>query len=305
MPVSMVDIRSETEPKGALRGTSARYAVINGDDFGFSAGVNRAIVEAYRRGVLTSTSLMVTGEAFDEAVRLAAETPGLAVGLHLVLVSGSSVLPHREIPHLVDRKGGFHRGPVMTGLVYQFSSAARREIKLEIRAQLERFIQTGLPLSHVDGHLHMHMHPVVFDTLVQVAVEYGVRVIRLPREEVSTAIRIDKSNLMGKLIWGWIFEKLHRHGARKLEQSGIGYADRVYGLMASGHMTEDYMLELIPQMAGRWVELYSHPALAAAGEPVNGPEGPAELAALLSDKVRDALAESGFQLSTFEILGGG
>jgi hopanoid biosynthesis associated protein HpnK len=245
---------------------------------------------------------MVTGKAFDEAVRLASENPGLAVGMHLVLVCGSSALPHREIPHLVDRQDRFHRGPVMTGLVYQFSAAARREIKREIRAQLERFIQTGLPLSHVDGHLHMHMHPVVFDSLVELAGEYGVRVIRLPREEVSTALRIDRSNLVGKLVWGWIFEKLHRHGARKLEQAKIGYADRVYGLMASGHMTEEYILELIPQMAGKNVEIYSHPALAGPGEPLNGPQGSgsAELAALLSDKVRDALAESGFQLSTFE-----
>jgi hopanoid biosynthesis associated protein HpnK len=279
--------------------------VVNGDDFGFSAGVNRAIVEAHKHGILSSASLMVTGPAFDDAVRQAKEHPGLAVGLHLAVVCASSALPHSKIPHLVDRDGRFPRGPVMTGLVYQFSGAARRELKNEIQAQLEKFVATGLPLSHVDGHLHMHMHPVVFDTLLELSGEFGIPHIRLPREEVSTALRIDKSNMFGKLVWGWIFDKLHNSGSRKLQQSRIAFSDRVYGLMASGRMTEEYVLELIPQIVGRQVEIYFHPAMELDGEPLNGPKGAgaAELGALLSGRVREALRESGFQVSTFSPAG--
>src|SRR5882724_3324129 len=87
--------------------------IINADDFGMSEEVNEAAIRAYKEGVLTSTSLMVTAAAFEQAVRLAKENPGLAVGIHLVTVVGKSVLPHREIPTLVDEKGNFSNNPAM------------------------------------------------------------------------------------------------------------------------------------------------------------------------------------------------
>ncbi|MGB8698288.1 MAG: ChbG/HpnK family deacetylase, partial [Thermosynechococcaceae cyanobacterium] len=161
-----------------------RFAIVNGDDFGFSPGVNAAIVQAHQHGVLTSTSLMVTGAAFPEAIALAQAHPDLAVGLHLVLVCGKSALPPERIPHLVDSQGQFPDNPTQAGLRYQFSPAARQELRLEIRAQLEQFRQTGLPLAHVDGHLHLHAHPVVLDILIDLAPEFGIRVIRLPYEEL-------------------------------------------------------------------------------------------------------------------------
>ncbi|MCY7274968.1 MAG: ChbG/HpnK family deacetylase, partial [Phormidesmis sp. CAN_BIN44] len=117
--------------------TAPRRLIINGDDFGFSSGVNQAIIEAHEQGVLTSTSLMVTGDAFEEAVTLAKAHPTLAVGLHLVLACGRSALPPDQIPHLVDAHGNFSNQPEKAGIYYHFSAAAWREIPLEIRAQLE------------------------------------------------------------------------------------------------------------------------------------------------------------------------
>src|SRR5438128_1832847 len=84
-----------------------RFAIINGDDFGFSQGVNQAIIQAHTQGVLTSTSLMVSGDAVEDAIAMKRHHPSLAVGLHLVLVCGRSVLPPDQIPHLVDSKGNF------------------------------------------------------------------------------------------------------------------------------------------------------------------------------------------------------
>src|SRR5438067_12769786 len=85
----------------------ARRLIVNADDFGMSEAVNEAIIRAHRQGVLTSASLMVTGEAAAQAVQLAKENPGLAVGLHLVAVMGRSVLPQSEIPTLVDAAQNF------------------------------------------------------------------------------------------------------------------------------------------------------------------------------------------------------
>lgn len=278
-----------------------RFAIINGDDFGFSRGVNRAIIKAHEQGVLTSASLMVTGEAFDEAVALAQAHPKLAVGLHLVLVCGQAVLPPSQIPHLVDWAGCFPLSPLKTGLRYQFNQPARRELHLEIRAQLEKFRSCGLQLSHVDGHLHMHSHPVVLRTLIDLADEFNIKVIRLPSEELKITLSLDRRNLLTKIIWSYIFGRLRSYGEHLLKSRGIDFAERVYGLLASGYMSEEYLLGLIPQIQADFVEIYSHPAIVVEEEPTNGSigAGQAELDALLSDRVRDMLVSKGFELINY------
>jgi hopanoid biosynthesis associated protein HpnK len=275
--------------------------IINGDDFGFSPGVNRAIIAAHTRGVLTSTSLMVTGAAFEEAVALAKVHPRLGVGLHLTLGKGKSVLPTAQIPHLVDADGNFPNNTDRAGLYYQFSSSAQRELALEIRAQLEKFHSTGLKLSHVDGHRHMHANPVILRTLVSLADEFDIPVIRLPAEELGFTLKLDRHNLGTKLLWWVVFGGLRLYGKQVLKTRGIGFVDRVYGLLQSGQMTENYLLGLIPQIRANTVEIYSHPAVPMPEDTPDRPiyGGKQELDALLSDRVRAAIATSGFELVNY------
>lgn len=279
-----------------------RFIVINGDDFGFSSSVNHAIVEAHDRGILTSASLMVTGEAFDEAVALAKARPTLAVGLHLVLTCGQSVLPPDQIPHLVDSAGCFPNRAILAGLRYQFSRAAQRELPREIRAQLEKFRTTGFSLSHVDGHLHLHAYPIVLRHLVKLADEFQIRVIRLPYEELRMNLALDRSRWFDKLIRSVIFTALRRYGERLLRLHEIQFVDRVYGLLQTSRVTEDYLLSLIPRIQSEWVEVYLHPEKAVSEKPTSQSRGEAELNALLSDQVRLLLSHTGFTLTTFKEL---
>jgi hopanoid biosynthesis associated protein HpnK len=174
--------------------------IVNADDFGISEEVNEAVIRAFREGVLTSTSLMVTGAAFSQAVELAKENPGLAVGIHLVTVVGQSVLPHSEIPTLVDEQGNFSNNPTLAGLKYYFSPRARRELRRELAAQFEKFHSTGLRLSHIDGHLHLHVHPVIFSAALELGVKYGARRMRVPSEERQLALAFDRANILQKTI---------------------------------------------------------------------------------------------------------
>ncbi|QIR36190.1 hopanoid biosynthesis-associated protein HpnK [Tolypothrix sp. PCC 7910] len=278
-----------------------RHVIINADDFGFSAGVNQAIIQAYEQGVLTSTSLMVTGDAAEEAIAWARKHPNLAVGLHLVLVCGKSALPPSQIPHLVDSQGNFSDSPFQAGLRYQFHPAAREELRQEIRAQLTKFRDSGLTLSHVDGHLHLHTHPVVLRILVELAQEFNIRFIRLPSEELAMTLKLDRTGIFNKLLWSGVFGRLRSYGESLLKSHSIKYADRVYGLLQTGKMSEEYLLGLIPQIQADLVEIYSHPAVIQPGEPLNGPlgAGEVELAALLSQQVRQALTASGFELTNY------
>ena len=267
-----------------------RHLIVTADDFGVSGDVNAAVIEGYRDGIVTAASLMIAGPARDEAIALARAHPGLSVGLHLVLVDGRAILPPAAIPDLVNSAGDFRSSPLAAGLHYQFSRRARRQLALEIAAQLAAFRRTGLALAHVDGHHHLHLHPVVLSILSELAPEFGIPSIRLPAEELGTALAIDGRRAARDVLWSGIFRALRRGGKRRLRRAGVLFADRVYGLFATGQIDEEYLLRLVPRMRGRRVELYAHPSRSPASS------GLREWAALVSPRVRDAVQAAGFQL---------
>jgi len=275
------------------------YLIINADDFGFSDDVNTAIIQAHEEGILTSTSLMVTGDAAQNAIALAKNHPHLAVGLHLVLVCGKSVLPPAQIPNLVDSQGNFSDNPTQAGLNYQFNQATRAELRLEIAAQLEKFRDSGLNLSHVDGHLHLHVHPVILNILTEFAGEFQIKFIRLPSEELTKNLKIDRRNLLIKIVWSIVFGQLRNYGESLLKAHNIKFADRVYGLLQTGNMSEEYLLSLIPQIEAELVEIYAHPT--SVNTKINN-SGEIELKALLSERVREILSIKGFELSNYNQL---
>ena len=242
---------------------------------------------------------MITGEAAGEAVELARSHPRLAVGLHLVLVDGRPALPPAEVPDLTGGRDAFPFAPVRTGLRLQFTPRAREQARLEIRTQLERFRETGLPLAHVNGHHHFHMHPAVMSILAELAGEFRIPRIRLPREELRLAISADRRSPASKLLWSAIFRGLRAHAEKTLRGTGIAACDRVYGLLCTGRITEGYLLALLPRIPPGTVEIFLHPADPYPGESLNGPPGSgrAELAAMTSLAVGRAIAVSGFSLA--------
>jgi chitin disaccharide deacetylase len=278
--------------------------IVNGDDFGLSASVNRAIIQAHREGVLTSASLMVNERAAGEAVRLAHAHPQLAVGLHLALALGRSALPHAEIPHLVDENGRFSDSPARAGLNYYFSPAARRELRREMRAQFEKFRATGLRFSHVDGHAHLHLHPAVFKILVGLCEEFGVPRVRIVKDDLRANLKLDRRRLFIKLVWGAVFNLLAKHCERRLRGRNFIRPDRVYGLFQTGEMTEDHLLKLVPRLEKVATEIYAHPLAHDAERDAlrDNPGGAEELRALVSARVREAIRAAGFELTTYEGL---
>jgi chitin disaccharide deacetylase len=267
--------------------------IINGDDFGYSEAVNRAIIRAHCEGVLTSASLMVNECAASDAVQLAKANPNLAVGLHLVLALGRAALPHSEIPHITDTQGKFADSPFRAGLHYYFSRVARGEMKREMRAQFERFAATGLPFSHVDGHTHLHMHPMIFDELIALCQEFGVRRVRIVKGEMRLSLKLDRKNLLLKLVLGTVFNLLGGSCERKLEGRGFAQPERVYGLLQTGDMNEEYLLGLLERIEDGDIEIYAHPLAFDAddSERRGNPGGIRELQAMISPRLRQAITK--------------
>jgi hopanoid biosynthesis associated protein HpnK len=282
-----------------------RRLVVSGDDFGAASEVNAAVVRAHRDGILTSTSLMVTGDAAADAAALARENPRLAVGLHLVLVQGRPAARPAEIPSLVARDGGFRDAPVASGIRLAWtwlSRAGRAELVREIEAQLTAFERTGLGLAHVDGHLNMHLHPMVLPILLELAPRHGIRAVRLSREDLRAALRHDRRHAARKTVEAAVFHVLAAIAAPRLRAAGIVFADRVYGMHQTGHVDEAYLLHVLRTLSPGLSELYCHPATGpstALAPYQRGYDPAAELAALTSARVRVEVERRSVELVSY------
>lgn len=264
--------------------------IVNADDFGLSGAVNTAVAKAYEFGTLTSASLMVTGEAVSEAVAIARGHPSLAVGLHLVLSRACSILLPEQIPALVDSHSRFRGSPVRAGFRYYFSTRARTQLAAEIDAQFQAFAETGLTFSHVDGHQHLHAHPVVVPTVVRLAEQYGASGVRVPREPhllhaVAASLYPPTARLMAVLGQAC----LARASTRALSGSPLVRCDYCIGGLVSGQMTDACLIDSLQRIRQGTVEAYSHPSTCPSSEPF-GPN-PGDLQALLSPRLEDYIKE--------------
>ncbi len=160
--------------------------IVNADDFGISCGVNEAIVTAYKKGCLNSTSMMMNVAHTDEAILLAKELPDLRVGIHLNLTNQLNQKPlsnPKDIPLLVDENGLLKNGFVNLMLTsFRFPKQLAAQVEIEMRAQVERAIAAGIQPTHLDSHRHVHMIPVLFKTAVKVARTYHIPRVRVVNE---------------------------------------------------------------------------------------------------------------------------
>ena len=276
--------------------------IINADDFGLSSGANRGIVKAWQQGILTSASIMPGGGAFQEALILARENPGLQLGLHLTLVQGRALLGRQGFPALVDEDGDFGNDPVLAGMRYFFLKPLRKRLYAEIEAQIEKCLAAGIDLSHVDGHLNIHMHPVVFDILCELMPKYGIESFRLSRERLSANLAIDRERVLGKCADAFIFASLARRCRSRLDRLGIRYAAEVKGLLNSGRMTEEYLLQALDSVGEGLTEIYFHPGCRPCAELdrwMPQYRHDQELAALTSAQVAGKLARLGIVLRNY------
>ena len=286
---------------------SDRRVIITGDDFGMSVEVNEAVEEAHRRGVLTCASLVVTGDAVDDAIARARRMPELGVGLHVALLHAPAALGKEQIAELMDENGrGFGRRVWKTGSKIALYPNVRRQALAEIRAQFELFRKTGLALDHVDGHKHFHQHPWLLGALIAFAPEYGIRAVRLPREPAFRSWRAAGHVGLGRRLVDvaahWPLLCLMR---RMLRSAGIASNDWFFGKHDGGAVGRSWLLRLLKDLPAGVSEIGLHPA----SRPWPPPYGPPahwrvteELAALVDPEVIAACRRPGLRLAKFSNL---
>ncbi|HVB34014.1 MAG TPA: ChbG/HpnK family deacetylase [Patescibacteria group bacterium] len=243
-----------------------RRLIVNGDDFGYTPGVNAGIVRAYRDGILTSTTLMAGGDAFDDAVRMASENPGLGIGCHLVLVGERAVAPAAEIPTLADREG---RLPASIGKLFlrlARGGVRQEDMETELRAQVRRICDAGIRPTHVDTHKHTHLSPRVMRAVARVASEFGIGAVRKPYENLRTLLgRGPRHGRKPAQLGRSVAAAAARAGRARFEslaQAGhLRSPDHFCGIRWTGALGSAEVLNLIDRLEEGTTELMCHPGL--------------------------------------------
>jgi len=244
-----------------------RRLIINADDFGLTAGVNRAIVEAHEHGVVTSATLMANGPEFDDAVRLARAAPGLSVGCHVVLVDGLPVLEASQVPSLMGKSRnelGFRRS--WTGFATAALSGAlvAEEIEAEATAQICKLQGAGIAVSHLDTHKHTHIFPQVLRPLARAAKACGVRALRNPFEPLRAALWVKRPNLWMRWLGAGALDGFAQHFRRVVKAADMLMPDGAAGVVATGALDDQLLADILQHLPpGSW-ELVCHPGYADA-----------------------------------------
>jgi len=271
--------------------SSRKQLVVNADDFGFTPDVNQGIVEGHRGGILTATTLMANGEAFEDAARLAREAPGLDVGCHLVLVGGRSILSGRPLPRSVPQL---------------LAALASREIRVddELAAQVRRIVDSGLRPTHLDTHKHTHLAPPVLDAVARLSAQSGIRWVRRPFDFPLTRLRgaIPRATRLTGRALGLLRQRFHR----VLEKHGCRTTDHFAGFQITGRFRTAELVELLAELPDGTTELMCHPgrcgeALRHAGTRLKESRE-RELEALLAPEVRLAVERNGIELVNYREL---
>ena len=267
--------------------SGVRKLVVNADDFGFTRDVNQGIVEAHRNGILTATTLMAAGAfdpaAFDDAVRLARETPTLDIGCHLVLV-GAPPFP-LTVAQLV-------------------RSVALKQIHIydELRSQVRRILDAGIGPTHLDTHKHTHLLPPVLDAVARLSEEFRIPWVRRPFDFSFTPAGVS----LAKRAVTKAMTLVRAHSQRVLARHGCRSTDHFAGFQITGRYDAASLMKLLRALPQGSTELMTHPGLLGEqlrGAPTRLKESrEQELHALTSREVRACLEECGIQLCGYRDL---
>jgi len=285
-----------------------RRLIVNADDFGFTAGVNRGIVEGHSHGVVTSSTLMANGSAFVEAAELAKTLPKLSVGCHVVLIDGQPVLDATELPTLTI--GTHFRDGMKTFAARAIAGAmAPDEITVEAAAQIRKIQSAGIVVSHIDTHKHTHLFPKVLRPLLRAAADCGVRALRNPfgpRLPLQSSRLLSRPGLWVRYAEVRVLGSFAGKFREAVDREGFITPDGTLGIVVTGALDETLFYAIarsIPE--GTW-EFVCHPgyndADLQASKTRLRESRATELRVLTLPAAREVLAQEGIELISYREL---
>jgi hopanoid biosynthesis associated protein HpnK len=289
-----------------------RRLIINADDFGLTEGVNRAILEGHRRGVITSATLMANGNQFASAARSAHSAPELSVGCHIVLVDGEPLLPKEQVRSLLAGSNGTAR------LRHGFLELARDnfrhriqpgEVEAEATAQIRALQSGGLSVSHIDTHKHAHMLPSICNAVLRAARTCGVKAVRnpfVPLKPLAFAHLLRRPRLWTRYTKVKVLRRYDAQFHEMVARAGMVTTDGSFGVLVTGALDESLFEAIIGSIPeGTW-EFVCHPGYNDAE--LDGvrtrlrSSREKELAVLTSARAHDLLKKHSIELISYHQL---
>jgi chitin disaccharide deacetylase len=276
-----------------------RALVVTADDVGLHPGMTLGALKAHDEGIVTACSVVANGRAFEPAVDLLRDRPRLDVGVHLTLVGERPLSPPQKVRSLVDGSGAFLRGFRVFTTRYLLGELVAAEIEEELRRQIERLLDAGLTIVHANSHQHLHVLPRIFEIVLRLAEEYGMRFVRIPHDPAAIRQPSPRALQIG------ILNVIGRGARRRLEENGsIRTADRTVGILDAGRLTADRLIWILQDVEGT-TELVCHPGIddnALTAEYDWGYGWDRETAVLCDTRVKEAMRERGIELTPFSHL---
>lgn len=277
-----------------------KQLIINADDFGIHPAVNEAVHKAATEGILTSTSLMAGGDAFDEAVEMARSMPSLGIGIHLTLVGGiKPVLPPSEVPSLTWDNGVFCHDYGKLIVRDMEGKISLSEVYAEWDAQIQKIMNTGLPATHMDGHQHMHMWPHFYPIARDLAKKYHISCMRVPDEDVLFGMKDGHIIRWAAKNGLSLLSRMHRPDLKK---NHIRTNDHFFGMLYGGHLNPERFAKFILQTKPGITEIMCHPSADTRAMEDTfhwGYHGEDELAGLLADINRELIEKKQISLISY------
>jgi chitin disaccharide deacetylase len=279
---------------------AARRLIVHGDDFGLSERVNEGIVEAHRDGILTSTSVIASGAAFQHAIGLSRATPTLDVGVHLTLVDERPVTAANVIRTLIDNNGRFHREVGTFMRRYLVGSISLDEISRELDSQIGKVIAQGVRVTHLDGHQHLHMVPTIRRVVGVLAQKYAIPFIRYPKEAFKLYMLQDRRGMIRLpqlLVLNTFCSFARTSDARR--------ADHFCGFFFGGRLTKENLMKVLKRLPPKGTcEVMCHPGLNDPDSRYThwGYRWEDECDALTDKEIKDYVRSEGIQLISYADL---
>jgi chitin disaccharide deacetylase len=239
--------------------------IINADDFGLTGGVNSAIAECAKRGVLRSATIMANGPAFEDAVRTGKSLETFGIGIHFVLTGLRPLMPPEAIPEIAGLSGRLPSGPWELLKVVLARKGAREDIKKELLAQAERVFDSGITPTHFDTHKHVHMIPTVLDVLLEIAKRFSVKWIRNPFDSLGAwKFFFDlKGNRRGEFLKQYgnvVFSRSALPSFMlRVRGTGVRTPQSFHGVSVTGIMNEHILARIAGDLKPGVNELMTHP----------------------------------------------
>jgi chitin disaccharide deacetylase len=266
--------------------------IVNADDLGIDKDINRGIELSHQKGIVTSTSIIPGGDAFEDAVDIIRRNPGLSAGLHFTLVLSKPVSDPTKIPSLLKDSSNFMDYWYNFYYALLLKKVNLDELEFELKAQIGKLIDHGINPTHINGHLHLHLLPGVIDRVIRIAKSHGIKWIRTPKETGFFTNRPGHSiNQKVKFVF---YRLITLESYKKIKDNDLKSPQKCFGLFHTGRMNENALLYCLNNLVEGVNEIFVHPGISNGRKVIQGINNylwEEELKAMMSDKVRNFISD--------------